>query len=105
MSADTPTQEQPAEQAIIPPTPGRVVWYYPAGHDTIARLYEQPLAGHVAAVWHDRMVNLMVIDAYGNPQQRGSVKLVQPGDPEPEAGEAHARWIPYQLGQAAGVAK
>ena len=103
MSYDTTTQ-QPAEEAIIPPTPGRVVWYYPAATDSIPRLYEQPLAAMVAAVWHDRMVNLSVLDAYGNPTQRGSVRLVQPGDPEPEAGEAHARWMPYQIGQAAKAA-
>lgn len=85
---------------IIPPTPGRVVWFYPADHDGIARLNGQPLSGQVAGVHHDRLVNLCVLDAYGNPQARTSVTLVQPGDDVP-AGGAYATWMPYQIGQAA----
>jgi hypothetical protein len=84
---------------IISPTPGRIVWFYPAPHDGIATLYNQPLAAIVAGVHHDRLINLAVFDAYGNTQQRSNVTLVQPG--EDWGDSAHATWMPYQVGQAA----
>lgn len=87
---------------IISPTVGRMVWFYPADHDGIGRLKGQPLSGQVAAVHHDRLVNLCVLDAYGNPQARTNVTLVQPGDAKPD-GAAHATWMPYQV-SAAGIA-
>lgn len=85
--------------SAIQPTPGRVVWYYPAPHDGIAQLNGQPLAAIVAGVHNDNLVNLAVFDAYGNAQQRSSVHLVQPGEDRPNS--AHATWMPYQIGQAA----
>lgn len=86
---------------IITPTPGRVVWFYPAEHDGIGRLGGQPLAAIVAGVHNDRLVNLAVFDAYGNTQQRSNVPLVQPSDANRPAGGAWAEWMPYQIGQAA----
>lgn len=85
--------------SAIQPTPGRVVWYYPAPHDGIAQLNGQPLAAIVAGVHNDNLVNLAVFDAYGNSQQRSNVHLVQPGNERPNS--AHATWMPYQVGQAA----
>jgi hypothetical protein len=84
---------------VISPAPGRVVWFYPAPHDGIATLNGQPLAAIVAGVHSDRLINLAVFDAYGNTQQRGNVRLVQPGDAVPDS--AHATWMPFQVGQAA----
>jgi hypothetical protein len=84
---------------VISPTPGRVVWFYPAPHDGIATLNNQPLAAIVADVHSDRLINLAVFDAYGNTQQRSNVHLVQPGDATPDS--AHASWMPFQVGLAA----
>lgn len=85
---------------IISPTPGRVVWFYPADHDGIGRLNNQPLAAIVAGVHSDNLVNLAVFDAYGNTQQRSQVHLVQPGEATPD--HAHAAWMPYQV-KTAGI--
>lgn len=85
--------------AVITPTPGRVVWYYPAPHDGIGQLNGYPLAAIVAGVHNDNLVNLAVFDAYGNSQQRSNVHLVQPGDAVPDS--AYVSWMPYQVGQAA----
>jgi hypothetical protein len=76
-----------------------MVWFYPADHDGIGRLSGQPLSGQVAAVHNDRLVNLCVLDAYGNPQARTNVTLVQPNDAKPD-GAAHATWMPYQVSSA-----
>lgn len=84
---------------VISPTPGRIVWYFPAPHDGIGQIAGQPLAAIVAAAHHDRLVNLAVFDAYGNTQQRSNVQLAQPGDEVPN--NAYASWMPYQVGQAA----
>jgi hypothetical protein len=85
---------------VISPTPGRIVWFYPAPHDGIATLNNQPLAAIVAGVHHDRLINLAVFDAYGNTQQRSNVTLVQPG--EDWGDSAHATWMPHQI-SAAGI--
>lgn len=85
--------------AVITPTPGRIVWFYPADHDGIGQLKGQPLAAIVAGVHNDHLVNLAVFDAYGNTQQRSNVHLVQPDEDRPNS--AHATWMPYQIGQAA----
>ena len=81
---------------MIKPTIGRVVWFYKyvqgQGH-------KGPLAAHVAFVFSDSMVNLMVIDENGNPHSEMSVYLHQEGDEIP--GGNYAEWMPYQKGQAA----
>jgi hypothetical protein len=84
---------------FIPPTPGRIVLFHASEHDGIARLNGQPLAAMVAGVHNDRLVNLAVLDAYGNWQQRSNVILAQPNDERPNT--AHATWMEYQVGQAA----
>lgn len=85
--------------AIINPTPGRIVHYFPSAADGISSLNGHPLAAIVAGIHGDRLVNLAVLDSYGNWQQRSAVPLVQPGDDRPNS--SHASWMEYQLGQAA----
>lgn len=84
---------------MISPTVGRVVWFYKyvdgQGH-------KGPLAGHVAQVHSDAMVNLMVIDENGNPRSETSVPLYQ-DDLSPPSGD-YCRWMPYQIGQARAAA-
>lgn len=95
--------------SIISPTPGRIVWFFPGPHDPLQSFPSvrsgEALAGHVAKVWSDTMVNLMVIDPDGHPHGRTSVHLVQDdaaGVPAPrDAEQSHATWMPYQKGQAA----
>ncbi len=95
---------------IIKPTIGRKVWFRPngttnlpvPGKDTGGRLAvisDQPLDATVTYVWSDRMVNLSVLDHYGNPFIATSVTMLQPDDVAPTAG-FYAEWMPYQTGQA-----
>lgn len=89
--------------AVIKPTVGRVVWFYPQG----SRENTQPLPAIVSAVWGDRCVNLMVIEQNGVPMSHPptSVTLVQEGDERPKQVDGtfgrHCTWMPYQIGQAA----
>jgi hypothetical protein len=88
---------------MITPTVGRVVWYVPGKWATdtmLARKDGQPLAGHVAYVWNERMVNLMIIDHEGCASSRTLVALLQDDDVPPADG-GYAQWMPYQKGQAA----
>lgn len=85
---------------MIKPTVGRVVHFYPQGTDALSGPME-PLAAIIAYVWHDRMVNLMVIDRNGIPHARTSVYLHQDADTvNPSA--SYAAWMPYQKAVAAG---
>ncbi len=84
---------------MIEPTVGRVVWYHPGPHEHGPSPGGQPLAAHIAHVWSDTCVNLMVIDANGNPYSCTSVLLVQDGALRPE--NCFCEWMPYQKGQAA----
>lgn len=98
---------------MISPTPGRMVYFHPGTHDSLrAQVPDgRPLAGQIAYVWNDRMVNLQVLDTNGNPHSRTSVQLLQDDDKPSVCGEGvpgvtvlefgHACWMPYQLGQAA----
>jgi hypothetical protein len=88
--------------AVITPTPGRIVWFWPAPNDNMPALAGQPLAAIVAAVHDDRRINLCVFDAYGQQHSRQNIHLVQPGDDEPSF-VPHATWMPYQI-SAAGIA-
>lgn len=87
----------------IIPTPGRVVWYYPAANCAEAGFTrahgDAPLAAIVAQVLA-ATVNLTVFDAKGVPHSRTAVRLVQEGDIRP-VGEEFCEWMPYQKGQAA----
>jgi hypothetical protein len=87
----------------IDPTVGRVVWYHRGARSGFnGRHYEdQPLAAHVAYVNKDGTINLMVIDAHGNPCGVSNVPLVQDGQGVVDTGSGWAEWMPYQKGQAA----
>lgn len=86
----------------ITPTPGRIVWYWPAANDGIPASNINPLSAVVAAVHDDRHVNLCVFDHYGLPHSRTNVFLSQPDQERPTSREyAFAEWMPYQKGQAA----
>lgn len=101
---------------IIAPSVGRKVWFRlngiselekpRFGTETVPVQYRphtvefnQPLDATVVYVWNDRMVNLHILDHYGNPFIATSVKLLQEGDTPPQFG-FYAEWMPYQLGQA-----
>jgi hypothetical protein len=81
---------------MISPTIGRVVWFYKyipnQGH-------KGPMAAHVAYVWSDIMVNLMVINEDGTTRSSTSTRLRQDNAPIPESD--YCEWMPYQKGQAA----
>lgn len=86
---------------LIKPTVGRVVWYWPspatmAVHDMFSNEPTQPMAAHVAYVWHDRMVNLVAYDHKGKVHALPSVSLIQPGDDVPE-GRDFCQWMPHQV--------
>lgn len=94
---------------MIKPTVGRKVWYRPSKHELATRdpmktIGDEPLDATVVAVHDDRLVNLLVLDAEGNPFQRLNVQLVQEGDVYETEG-AHAEWMPYQQGQAKAQAE
>lgn len=87
---------------MIKPTIGRVVWFTPSKNSAESGFVagDQPLAAIVAYVHSDKMVNLTVFDANGNPHSKTSVDLIQDGEPKPEWGFC-CEWMPYQKGQAA----
>lgn len=91
---------------MITPTIGRRLWYYPspydfseASPDPFSGYNDQPCDAGICYVWTDRMVNVTVADANGFMHRRTSVRLLQ-GNEQPYPGEAHLRWMPYQVGQA-----
>src|ERR1700678_816712 len=86
---------------IIKPTVGRVVWFTPARVDTDFDLgaYSPPFAAHVAYVWSENCVNLMVIGPEGHTLRYTSVTLIQADEPKPTLGR-YCEWMPYQVGQA-----
>ena len=91
---------------MIAPTIGRRLWYYPspydfneANSDRFTGLGDQPCDAGICYVWTDRMVNVTVADSNGFMHRRASVRLLQDGE-QPYPGEAHLRWMPYQVGQA-----
>ena len=90
------------ESKMIPPTVGRVLWFYPsakAADNGFARKESGPYAAIIARVWNDRLVNLTVFDAVGVPHGRTSVLLRQAEDGVPIG--SFCEWMPYQQGQAA----
>jgi len=84
---------------IITPTVGRVVWFTPHPEQDNRFDKTQPLAAIVAYVWHDRMVNLTVVEQDGISHAATSVYLVQPDETAPWRA-AFCTWMPYQVGQA-----
>lgn len=101
--ADVAKTNAPARVAVIPPTVGRVVWYWPGPNDSGNYPHSEPRQPHaatVAYVWSDHMVNLSIVDHSGNQYSRTSVRLVQPGDDNRPV-HGYCSWMPYQVGQAA----
>jgi hypothetical protein len=87
---------------MIKPTIGRVVWFTPSTTPSPGFAHidpAQPCAAMVTHVWSDRMVNLVVFDANGNPHGKTSVALLQDDDPKSPHGY-FCEWMPYQVGQA-----
>ncbi len=89
---------------LIPPTPGRVVWFHPQQGDPIHGS-DQPLAATVAYAHNDRLINIGLIDHRGVHHSRMRVVLVQDGDEIPKGDyglhASYCEWMPYQKGQAA----
>lgn len=85
---------------MIKPSVGRVVWYYPAAGDPcFSASYKAPYAAHIAYVWSDTCVNLMVISPEGQPLQKTSVELVHDDSVLPP-NQSYCAWMPFQKGQA-----
>lgn len=88
---------------FIPPTVGRVLWFYPSqrtGESGFARHADGgPYAAIIAHVWDDNMVNLAVFDANGVAHSRTSVPLIHVDGVVPDY--AFCGWMPFQKGQAA----
>jgi hypothetical protein len=91
---------------MIPPTPGRVVWFFPSLSDPLsipAQLtHDDPLgqkktalAAQIARAWSNNCVNLMVIDGNGNPHSRTRVVLLQDGDERPFTDLSYCTWPEY----------
>lgn len=91
--------------ALIHPTVGRRVWYWPAANDKSLAINNrlQPCDAGIAFVWNDALINVSVADHSGNMHSRTSVRLLQEGE-HANAGEAYAQWMPYQTGQAKAAA-
>lgn len=92
---------------VITPTPGRIVHFFPGVADGVSQAGRgtsdaQPLAAIVAMVHNERMVNLCVFDAYGNPHARPNVYLSQPDKDVPNDGTSYAKWMDYQV-KSAGI--
>jgi hypothetical protein len=88
---------------MIKPSIGRVVWFQPA-HVAAAKDLPQPFAALIAYVHHDRCINVGGFDSGGMHYAATSVPLLQDDDPIPEHGY-YARWMPFQVGQAARVSE
>lgn len=100
---------------MITPTVGRKVWYRPSRSDLTGPLpmsmmgnpdfNPQPLDATVLAVHGGRLVNVLVLDVYGKPFPKTSVKLLQEGDETPKMSDGseaygYVEWMPYQAAQA-----
>lgn len=85
------------------PTPGRVVWFWPAAGSPIPHVAGIPLAALVAFVTTERLVNLAVFDATGAIWPQQDVQLVHEGDVY-VSDAARCEWMPYQVDQAKAAA-
>ena len=87
--------------ALITPTPARMVHYHPAEGELPAYAYAPTLAAIVCYVHSNSLVNLCVFDKQGQQHARVMVTLVQPGgDVEAVRMGPWCEWMPYQVGQA-----
>ena len=85
-----------SEQVVIPPTIGRVVWYFaPQDGALVCHNPQTPFDAHVVYVWSDTCINIAGYDHNGNPFQRTSVPINQTS-----GAQAWCEWMPYQQGQA-----
>lgn len=90
----------------ITPTVGRKLYFYPNGDTAVKQLDPQPVDATVlyvhpdSGIASDYLLNLLVVDHIGNAAFKSKVRLVQDGDADPTVG-FYARWMPYQVGQAA----
>lgn len=94
--------------SVITPTVGRKVWFRPNGATNLQIPWsaisemitvvspDQPLDATVVYVWHDRLVNLFILDQYGNQFVAQRVQLLQPGETAPDSCY-YAEWMPYQV--------
>lgn len=85
---------------LITPTVGRVVLVYPRGRDSDS----PPLAGIIAHVHSDILINVGVFASDGTTFALTSVSLI-PADEDIPYGENVATWMPYQAAQAAKEAE
>ncbi len=84
--------------AIIKPTIGRVVWYWPShlAHTS------QPYAALIAHVHNDTDINVGYFDHLGVAGSEQHVALLHDDDSYGNpGGGGWAKWMPYQKGQAA----
>lgn len=82
----------------IKPTNGRVLWFFPHANSTLNKGRDgQPLAATVAHVNDDDTVNLTVHAVDGSTLPVQNVPIIQDGE---DQSSQHARWMPYQVGQA-----
>ncbi|ANN76793.1 hypothetical protein [Bordetella flabilis] len=95
----------------ITPTVGRIVHFYPSAQQSMLDTIESivgfgmhgpgPLAAIIAKVNAPDNVNLTVFDAKGQTHACENVPLWDGNSTPPAAGTEYARWMDYQLGQAA----
>lgn len=86
--------------ALIKPTIGRKVWYWPVNERGITTFDEkQACDATVIFVHSDTCVNLRITDHMGGTHSRMSVLLHQ-GAVEDRPPSSCATWMPYQQGQA-----
>lgn len=85
---------------MIQPTVGRVLHYFPSVDASLAP-NAQPLAALLAGVINDTTVNLTVSNFDGSTVGVQNVQLVQAGDQVRDPTKPFARWMAYQIGQAA----
>ena len=88
------------KKAMIEPSIGRAVWFYPKGH----KKGDQPLSATVAYVHGSRCINIGALAPNGCPvaYPPTSVTLVQPEDEIPADGP-YCTWMPFQVGQSEKV--
>lgn len=85
----------------IKPEVGRVVHYYPDDkQEELRGDTSQPCAAQICYVHSETCVNLSVTTHDGRQKAREHVPLLMDTDRPVEEG-GYARWMPYQIGQAA----
>lgn len=98
--------------ALITPTIGRKVWFWPVQEDleegvvdlSADEYFRQPLDATIVYVHGDQLVNLHVLDHEGNAWKFEKVLLLEGSRPESFPVRC-ATWMPYQLDQAQKNAK